>query len=492
MQHWAEHRAVAWVLAAIAFGLAAVSAKPFASSWNDGSRLASVEALVERGSYCIDGTVFLQPEIAPGTTPYDPEKPLLARGTYDKLRINGHWYSDKPPLVSLPLAAAYRGLMTLGLPAPAKRPDVFAWVICVLLSGTGYAVAVGCMWALGKRAGLPPAWRFVWLAAFALATVLPAYTRSANNHIAQLGAVTAICVLLGRIADRVTEGRTAWGSLFATGLITGFAYNLDFGIGPPLVLSVVVVVALRTRGTWPVVCCALPMLGCMIAGHAINFAIGGDWLRPLNMHREYLAWPGSPFNTTMTGVIRPRYVAQFLYVFDLLVGKKGFLTHNPALWLALFTGVLVLKRAGRDRLEILALAAWCAMGWLMYGVLSKNHGGHCVSIRWFLPFLAPGFWLLAKVLVERPEFRRDFLILTACGLVLSASAWKVGTWWPRVVPLYWWTFGASLLAWGAVRWHAERAKGEPRTTLLAAILVWRRPRVSVPASHSHTQTPSAA
>jgi hypothetical protein len=482
MGRWADHRAVAWVLVALAFAFAAVSAKPYASSWNDGSRLASVEALVERGSFCIDGTVFLQPELALDTTPYDPDNPLLARGTLDKLLIDGRYYSDKPPLVSVPLAAAYRGLMALGAPAPSARPDVFAWVVCVLLSGTGYAVAVGCMWTLGKRAGLTPAWRFAWLAAFALATVLPAYTRSANSHIAQLGAVAAICVLLGRIADLAAEGRTAWKSLVAAGFITGFAYNLDFGVGPPLVLSVVVVVALRTRSIFAVTVCGFAMLPCVIAGHAINFAIGGDWLKPLNMHREYLAWPGSPFDATLTGVLRPRYFAQFLYTLDLLVGKKGFLTHNPPLLLALAAGALVLKRAGRDRLELLSLSAWCVIGWLMYGVLSKNHGGVGVSIRWFLPFLAPGFWLLAKVLVERPEFRRDFVVLAACGFVLSASAWIVGPWWPRVVPLYWWVFGGSLLTWGMVRWHALRVNREPPPTLLAGVLTRRQPRAVVVAT----------
>src|SRR4029453_4065408 len=92
--------------------------------------------------------------VARGLAPYDPDNPLLARGTLDKLLIDDHWYSDKPPLVSVPLAVAYRGLMFLELPAPSERPDIFAWVVCVLLSGTGYAVAVGCMWTLGKRAGL--------------------------------------------------------------------------------------------------------------------------------------------------------------------------------------------------------------------------------------------------------------------------------------------------------------------------------------------------
>lgn len=470
MARWADHPAAAWVLAAAAFAFAAASAKPFAGGWNDGSRLASVEALVERGSFCIDGTVFLDPPAElfdRGTPPYDPDNPLLRLGTRDKLLIDGRYYSDKPPLVSVPLAVAYRGLMGVGLPKPSERPDVFAWVVTVLLCGTGYAVAVGCMWALGARVGLPPAWRLAWLAAFALATVLPAYTRSANNHLAQLGAVAAVCVLLCRVADAAV-GRVASGSLVAAGFLTGFAYNLDFGVGPPLVPAVLAVVALRTRRLLPVAACGIGMLPCVIAGHALNFAIGGDWLRPLNMHPEYLMWPGSPFDTTMTGVIRPRPVAQTLYALDLLVGKKGFLTHNLPLLLALAAGALVLRRPGRDRVELLALGGWCLIGWLMYGVLSKNHGGGCVSIRWFMPFLAPGFWLLAKVLAERPEFRRDFVAISAWGSVLAAGGWMVGPWWQRNVPFYWWVFGGSLLTWGVVRATAPRAKDETPTLKLPA------------------------
>jgi hypothetical protein len=398
----------------------------------------------------------------------------LRAGTLDKLQINGRYYSDKPPLVSLPLAGAYRLLMALGLPRPAERPDVFAWVVCVLLGGTGYAVAIGCMWNLGARAGLSPAWRLAWLAAFALCTVLPAYTRSPNNHLAQLGAVAAVCVFLCRIADRAAEGRAAWGSLVAAGFLTGFAYNLDYGVGPPLAPAVLAVVALRTRRLLPVLACGLAMLPCVITGHAINYAVGGDWLKPLNMHPEYLNWPGSPFANTMTGVVRTRYFAQFLYALDLLVGKKGFLTHNPALLLALAAGVLVLKRGSRHRVELLAMGAWCVAGWLLYGTLSKNHGGWCVSIRWFVPFLALGFWLLARLLAERPEFRRDFVLLSLWGGVLAASAWTVGAWWPRNVPLYWWCFGGSLVSWGALRYFAWRANRSPATLKLSAPAEARR------------------
>jgi hypothetical protein len=461
MARRADHGAVAWALGAVAFAVAAAGAKPVAQSWNDGSRLASVAALVERGGFCVDGSVFLDPARAPGPSPYPSDDALLQRGTQDKLLIDGHYYSDKPPLVSVPLAAAYRGLMAVGVPGPRDRPDVFAWVVCALLSGTGYAVAVGCMWTLGKRAGLDPRWRLAWLGAFALGSVLPAYTRSANSHVAQLGAVAAVCVLLCRVADRAAVGRTAWAAVVGAGAVVGFAYNLDFGLGPPLVAAVLAAVAVRTRRAVPVLTCAAAALPCVLAGHAINAAVGGDWVRPLNMHPEYLAWPGSPFTTTMTGVIRPHPVPQALYALDLLFGKKGFLTHNPPLLLAVTAGAAALARTGRDRPELLALTGWCAAGWLLYGALSKNHGGMCVSIRWFVPFLVPGFWVLARLLAERPQFRPDFVALAVWGAVLSASAWSVGPWWGRNVPLYWWVFGGSLLTWGIVRRAAARKPPDP-------------------------------
>src|SRR5262249_43486309 len=149
------------------------------------------------------------------------------------------------------------------------------------------------------------------------------------------------------------------------------------------------------RRILPVMACALGMMPCVVAGHAINFAIGHDWLKPLNMHPEYLAWPGSPFTTSMTGIVRTRYFAQFTYTLDLLVGRKGFLTHNPPLMLALAAGAVILRCRSRlseprpsgsvlpslpdgrgsdsanHRVELLALGVWCLIGWLMYGVLSK-------------------------------------------------------------------------------------------------------------------------
>src|SRR5262245_10595422 len=43
-----------------AFTIAALGAVPYAGSWNDGSRLAAVEAIADHGTLAIDDSVFVR------------------------------------------------------------------------------------------------------------------------------------------------------------------------------------------------------------------------------------------------------------------------------------------------------------------------------------------------------------------------------------------------------------------------------------------------
>src|SRR5262245_65463957 len=115
----------AWAVVGLAAVLAVAGARPYAGSWNDGSRLAAVESLVERGTPVIDGSVFID--------------------TGDRLLIRGHFYSDKPPVISALMAAAYRGGMWFGLPAPSRRPDVFCWALTAFFCGGSLVVALLCL-----------------------------------------------------------------------------------------------------------------------------------------------------------------------------------------------------------------------------------------------------------------------------------------------------------------------------------------------------------
>ena len=149
---WADHPAAVWLLGGIAFALAVAGARDPPGGFNDGSRLATAQSLIDRGTFAIDDSVFVRPPLdlaERGLLPDDPNLVYsLARGTKDKLLIDSRYYSDKPMIPAVVNAAAYRLLMLFGLPQPGERPDVFCRVSTILMCGIGYAVAVGCMLVL--------------------------------------------------------------------------------------------------------------------------------------------------------------------------------------------------------------------------------------------------------------------------------------------------------------------------------------------------------
>src|SRR4051794_4007323 len=163
-----------WIVVA-AGALAAVTPRPCAGAWNDGSRLATVESLVDRHTFAIDDSIYLTPSAA-ARPPYDPGNALAARyGTLDKLLIDGHWYSDKSPVPAVLMAAPYQLWRWAGGSAAADRPDLFALGLTWLFAGLAYVLAV---WAVGRTTrsvGVPAPWDLVLTAGFAFASLALPY-----------------------------------------------------------------------------------------------------------------------------------------------------------------------------------------------------------------------------------------------------------------------------------------------------------------------------
>ena len=110
--------------------IAVLGARPYASSWNDGSRLASVEALVDQHTWAIDDSIFVKVPPQDELNPYSLELPS-ASGTMDKMLIGGHFYSDKPPVLTLYLAGIYWIAQKLTGLTAAYDPHVFVYLLTV-------------------------------------------------------------------------------------------------------------------------------------------------------------------------------------------------------------------------------------------------------------------------------------------------------------------------------------------------------------------------
>jgi hypothetical protein len=113
------------------------------------------------------------------------------------------------------------------------------------------------------------------------------------------------------------------------------------------------------------------------------------------------------------------------------------------------------------------MLGWCAAAWLTYAALSNNSGGACCSVRWVLPFLAPGHWALALFVRDHPLWRRDLLFLSACGAVLSGLLWLEGPWAPAELSVLYPLVGGALVGWPL--WHRRAPAGPERAQSLPPV-----------------------
>lgn len=426
--------------------LALFTARPYAGGWNDGSRLAAVESLGGRGTLAIDDSPFAMPSATvPGRMPYYAEKSVLREhGTLDKLFIGGRFYSDKTPVMSALLGGLYGGWLVAGGPPATDRPDLFCYLVTVLTSGAGYVVGVWCVWRLGLRVGLGGAWAAALAAAAAFATVGPAYTWYTNSHLAGFGPAAGLCLAVASAGDS-----PRWPRLIIIGLLAGLIYALDFALGVALAVALAVYSG-RVYG-WGSAFVALGAVPPVVLHHCLNYAIGGV-LMPANSVPEYLTWPGTPFDEqSMTGGLKHTPISLVIYSSDLLFGQKGFLLHNMPLVLTPGGAVIVWVWQRPLRRVVELAGVWAVLCWLAYSTQSTNWSGQCVSIRWFVPLLAPGFWVVALLLRHAPRYRTDFLWLSAWGVVVAAVTWRVGAWSPQMTPGLWFIVAPALLGFGVIR-----------------------------------------
>ena len=381
----------------------------------------------------------------------------MSGGTQDKIFVAGHFYSDKTPVPNLLLAGEYWVLQEAGGVVARQRADRFCFWLTLLSAGASYVLATGAMFVVAWRVTKSMPLATGAAASFAFATCAAAYSRQVNSH-EMLLAIFALLIVQLDAAARECASLLA-GRALSIGTLAGLAYGVDAALGPLALVATLVFAAARSRAG--LLAAALAASPWWLLHHALNYHVGHT-LRPANAVASYLTWPGSPFDaTTMTGYYAHATVNKALsYSVDLLVGRRGFLLHNPPLLLApLALWRLVTRgRVLPERPVVLFSAALSVGGWLIYALTSTNYSGLALSIRWYVPLLAPAFYLLIVDLRETEAARLWFAMLSVAGAPIALAAWTSGPWDPRV-PLFWWWLSAAVaasLSGAAWRWSRVR------------------------------------
>ncbi|WP_162658216.1 hypothetical protein [Tuwongella immobilis] len=409
-----------------------ILARDYAGSWNDASRLAMVESLVDYRSLAIDHSRWVS--------------------TGDKLFVDGHFYSDKPPVIALGLASIYQLIQTLTGISFHENESLVCWLLVVLGMGPPFLWAIWSIDTIGESLGLRIADRLLIWFSLNFGTVLVAYSQFLNQHFLFFCFLT---ILLERVFSAMWEPKEKYfKDSILIGTCAGILYGCDQAAGPSLVVALGIygVLTQSWRRNLTIIISALPWL---LLHHIVNYQIGGSFA-PANSNPDYLKWPGSAFHVgNMTGVIPDRSVGVLIgYGFEMLIGKKGFIGHNPTLYLAVVGWVLLRKASQNPPLNrfLEMIAIWTGMTFVAYLLFSNNASGACLSVRWFVPFLAPGYIVLMLLLANLPAVRPVLIILTVTGFLLGLSMVLRGPWTQRMLPGYWIIQGIGLAA-ACVTWY---------------------------------------
>lgn len=330
----------------VAFALCAALTKDHVTSWNDGSRIATVDALTANGTFAIDGS------------PY-------AAHLGDKILYRGKHYSDKPPLLTLMAAGVTLAVAPLGITL-RQTPARAIYLMTVLTVGVWFAI--GCVYAyafqrllgFGSRIGVAVA------ALTGVGTLALPYATVLANHVP-----AGVAVLAG--SYHVVRGR-AGGAVHdvLTGLFFALAYAFDAS-AIVLALAGAVVLWGAPARRW-IVCIAVgaPIVAIQLA---FNLLISGSVLPTAFTGDVWTEFPRDPAAAAPQPFVLLTATEYVRLAIALIAGSKGLIAFTPLVLLVAY-GVAVMWRSdGLRRRLALAIGVTTAVYFIMILTLQNVDEG---------------------------------------------------------------------------------------------------------------------
>jgi len=323
---------------------------------NDVSRYLSIISLAKDQSLVIDDE-------------------LKRMDTMDKIRIDGHFYSDKPPLFALTFSSIYCAARSLGISVYSKYPYKLS---IILIMGTFFAFAMSLFYK--EYADRFPKLKWLLLCLI-FATPYYVFNRVLMSH-ALVGSLLYISFYLLRKKERPLF-------IMLAGLLSGLAVTYDHG-AVFIFAAFLLYLLLRQRvgdlglfGSF----CLLPVFVHLLIVHQISGS-----LLPLNMQSGVFDYPGSAFaGGSGTGGLKHSsplsllgYMLALLFMFPFGYHSKGLFLTAPIL---VFAFIQMVRDARNKDLEALSLFAGILLLFLYYSLSSNNLAGGDYVVRWFIIFM---------------------------------------------------------------------------------------------------------
>ena len=338
--------------------------------WNGNSRLDLTRAIVERGTFQIDGY---------------PSQHDWA--TEDLALYNGHYYSDKAIGSSLFAVPFYFLIFNLAAALHLQLGSVFVkHLLTALVLAPAFAVNGIVMYRLAGKLGASPRRALVATLAIALGTMLWPYSAVYYGH-ALTAAFLIVCFYLLFSMSRARETIRPMG-FFMAGLAMGLGFITEY-TAAFIIPGLIVYAALVLRGQTAQTALRIALAGTagalipLSAMFAYNFSVFGN---PLAFGYTYEA--SNTFQQGMSlGLMGIHLPHRSVLIHITLDPKFGLFWQSPILALAPFGYFMSLKRREYRAETILSIYAIGAM-LLMNAGYYLWWGGHGFGPRLIIPCLS--------------------------------------------------------------------------------------------------------
>lgn len=369
---------------------------PKIRSANDASRMATVQALVEHGTFQIDSTEFIN--------------------TVDKVFIGGNFYSDKPPFPSLLASAIYFPLYQFGFHLGYEWNLAYFLITLLVIK----SIWIASLLYFYKLLGLVnfTGSKILLTSFLAFGSLYFSWSSTFNNHI-----LAGSFFLLGLYfwVEAKQLGFSRWRSDFLSGF-----YFLCAGISdlPVLVFFFAFLLLLIfQKPNWKAVLIFLfPALLTVVPYLVHNNMISGS-IKPFQIQKQFFEYPYSMWikNNALSGVDQNDPLFVLTNAFQLLLGSKGFLLYSPISLISIWTLLNYKDKFKNSGREIWISLVCCFLIFGYYSVYSTNLSGGSYSIRWFVPFLPILVFSCFPFFEDLTETKKRILkILLVLSIVISS------------------------------------------------------------------------
>ena len=369
----------------------AVLTKSSIDPWNGRSRMATIDSLVERGTFIIDNSVYVW--------------------TGDKVYINGHFYSDKPPVLSFLAAGPYFLMKNVGLTFQNNEGLVY-YLLTLIFVGISAAITVHFFNKSLKLIRLKKSARLRLAIALGAGTLLLPWATVFNNHVPAMALCFTSFYLLLKSKFQFNKK-----NIFLAGFLVSLGATIDIitgGVFFVLFLIYILWNRFERKSIMIFLIGALPpfLLHCIL-----NIQITGGIL-PAQFVPEYFVYPGSPWSAqNLSGFLsHPDLTSLLTYAFHSTFGYSGFFSYSPVLLIFFFALPQIRHRLQKEGV-IIILATIIVLGF--YILKTDNYGGWSYGIRWWVP-LIPFLLFFGSLYLQKQKSYRIFYLLLAISVVISA------------------------------------------------------------------------